>query len=158
MRTVMLACLGLSVIVVGCQNSDSSSSTVTLSRPVAARPSGGQKPMLPPVGKLDASHLASGQVTRPTRICEPNRNQHGEVVPTISEELGQSGQSSETLTSGRTAPSGVTVYQVRKGDTLWKIAKQHLGAGRRWKEIARVNPDLDYMKLRVGQRIRLPIN
>ncbi len=52
----------------------------------------------------------------------------------------------------------VTFYEIQKGDTLWKIAKQHLGDGNRYPEIFEANrevikdPDLIYP----GQMIRIP--
>ena len=51
-----------------------------------------------------------------------------------------------------------TFYEVKRGDTLSKIAEQHLGAGNRYPEIFEANreviknPDLIYP----GQMIRLP--
>ncbi len=48
--------------------------------------------------------------------------------------------------------------EIKKGDTLWKIAKQHLGDGNRYPEIFEANkevikdPDLIYP----GQMIRIP--
>jgi len=38
------------------------------------------------------------------------------------------------------APQGLT-YTVKPGDSLWTIAREHLGAGSRWKEIYEVNKD-----------------
>lgn len=32
-----------------------------------------------------------------------------------------------------------TTYTIKKGDTLWKIAKKKLGKGKRWKEIYKLN-------------------
>jgi LysM repeat protein len=47
-------------------------------------------------------------------------------------------------------------YVIRKGDTLWSIAKRKLGSGRRWKEIVDENPGLDPQRLVIGKVIRLP--
>lgn len=43
-------------------------------------------------------------------------------------------------------------YIVKKGDNLWKIAKEQLGRGSRWKEILALNPKLPMRKKR-GKRI-----
>ncbi|NVK21135.1 MAG: peptidoglycan-binding protein LysM [Kangiellaceae bacterium] len=54
------------------------------------------------------------------------------------------------------APKSV-IYEIRKGDTLWKIAEKHLGNGARYTEIFESNkeviknPDLIYP----GQKIRI---
>lgn len=59
-------------------------------------------------------------------------------------------------------PAGETrveYYTIRKGDTLWAIAKKHLGNGNEYKAIFEANrevikdPDLIYP----GQKIRIPI-
>ena len=54
------------------------------------------------------------------------------------------------------AVQAYTSYTVRRGDTLWSIAKQHYNDGQRWKEIVAANPGLDPTKLKVGQQIIVP--
>ncbi len=58
------------------------------------------------------------------------------------------------------APDAVFVsaasYQVRKGDTLFSIARKNYGDGKQWQRIATANPGLEPNKLRVGQTIALP--
>lgn len=45
---------------------------------------------------------------------------------------------------------------VRKGDTLWSIAQQHYGDGKRWQDIAEANPGIVPEKLAVDQTLVLP--
>lgn len=53
------------------------------------------------------------------------------------------------------SPSGQT-YVIRKGDTLWSIAERTYGSGKKWRDIAALNPTIDPRKLAVGQQILLP--
>ena len=47
--------------------------------------------------------------------------------------------------------------RVRRGDSLWRIAKRYLGRGNNWPKIAAVNPELaDPNRIRAGQLLRLP--
>lgn len=47
--------------------------------------------------------------------------------------------------------------QVRKGDSLWSLAKQHLGRGSAWTCLASANPQVvDYTHLAVGSVLRMP--
>ena len=50
-------------------------------------------------------------------------------------------------------------YTVRKGDTLWKIAREQTGNGHRWKYLFEFNKDRisDPAKLKAGQKIMIPI-
>jgi nucleoid-associated protein YgaU len=52
---------------------------------------------------------------------------------------------------------GYTDYTVREGDSMWMIAERWLGDGSRWSLIADANPAIDPDRLRVGQRIRIPV-
>lgn len=53
-------------------------------------------------------------------------------------------------------PAGVEEIRVERGDSLWKLAEQHLGSGLRWRELAALNPEISNPDLiYVGQVIRL---
>lgn len=47
------------------------------------------------------------------------------------------------------------IYIVRQGDTLWKIATEFLGDGKRYSEIIKLN-NLENGDITVGQRLNLP--
>lgn len=68
---------------------------------------------------------------------------------------------SEVVADGVEAPkseASVEYYEIKPGDTLWKIASDHLGDGNRYPEIFEANreviqdPDLIFP----GQKIRIP--
>ena len=45
---------------------------------------------------------------------------------------------------------------VRSGDSLWKLARRHLGHGLRWRELLQANPWItDPHQLRIGSQIRI---
>ena len=52
--------------------------------------------------------------------------------------------------------SEVKTYDIKPGDTYWSIATRHLGDGKRWQEIERLNPALNRNDLAIGQLITLP--
>ena len=47
-------------------------------------------------------------------------------------------------------------YKVKKGDTLYSIARSHYGDGKQWSKIASANPGLRPETLKVGQTIAVP--
>ena len=55
---------------------------------------------------------------------------------------------------GAAAPGGS--YVVKKGDTLFSIAKATYGNGNQWQRIASANPGLSPATLKAGQTIVLP--
>lgn len=55
-----------------------------------------------------------------------------------------------------TPTSSANQYTIKKGDTLYSIARSHYGDGKQWKKIVDANPGLDPAKLKVGQTIELP--
>ena len=90
-------------------------------------------------------------------------------VPT-AKSTPSAGGDTFTLGSGTPSPAGNSPaltpppapsakggnYTVRQGDTLWSIAKNHLGNGSRWREISNVNGGLKPEQLKVGSAIVLP--
>jgi nucleoid-associated protein YgaU len=57
----------------------------------------------------------------------------------------------------KNAHGSPSVITVQAGDTLWSLARLHLGRGSDWPRLAYTNPQLsDYVHLQVGSRLRLP--
>ena len=52
---------------------------------------------------------------------------------------------------------GYLEVEVQDGDSLWRLARRHLGQGHLWPRIAAANPDVDPDRLRVGTRLRVPV-
>jgi nucleoid-associated protein YgaU len=61
-----------------------------------------------------------------------------------------------SATPTASSSAGGNSYTVQRGDTLWKIASQHYGNGKKWHQIADANPGLSPQNLRAGQTIMLP--
>ena len=55
-----------------------------------------------------------------------------------------------------TAGATTASYTVKRGDTLYKIARERYGDGKAWNKIAAANPGLSPSTLKVGQKIVLP--
>lgn len=49
-------------------------------------------------------------------------------------------------------------HEVKKGETLWKIAEQHYGDGNLYPKIFEANRDIlkDPNRINVGQKLRIP--
>ncbi len=65
-------------------------------------------------------------------------------------------ESPRTAQPPRASPPAGPTYRVSSGDSLWKIAARVLGDGKRWREIAALNPGLDPDHLAVGDEIAVP--
>ena len=56
----------------------------------------------------------------------------------------------------RGSPPGAQIV-VRAGDTLWSMAREHLGCALSWPALAAANPEVtNYKKLQIGTRLSLP--
>jgi nucleoid-associated protein YgaU len=53
-------------------------------------------------------------------------------------------------------PPAPRTHTIRKGDTLWSLARVYLADPKRWKEIAEVNPGLVASALPIGKTITIP--
>jgi nucleoid-associated protein YgaU len=52
--------------------------------------------------------------------------------------------------------AGGNTYVVKPHDTLWKIAKEQLGNGKRWTEIKALNPEIQGNAIKTGQTLKMP--
>ncbi len=49
------------------------------------------------------------------------------------------------------------MVKVLKGDSLWSVAREHLGQGNAWNCLAIANPQVsDYTRLTIGTMLHLP--
>jgi nucleoid-associated protein YgaU len=60
--------------------------------------------------------------------------------------------------SGSDQYDATQYHEVKKGDTLWKIAEQYYGDGSLYKNIFEANRDIlkDPNVIRIGQKLRIP--
>lgn len=70
----------------------------------------------------------------------------------------EAGQAAKSASPNGPAPDGPgELHTVVAGDTLWGIAAENLGAGNRWPELAKLNPQIaDPNKIWPGDQVRLP--
>jgi nucleoid-associated protein YgaU len=60
-------------------------------------------------------------------------------------------------TASKTVRGSPPTITVQPGDTLWSLARVHLGRGSDWPRLAHANPEIsDYLHLQVGSRLRPP--
>lgn len=84
--------------------------------------------------------------------------QAGTVAVPAAEEPDSAG-TAQPLTRLAEQPVADEGYTIETGDDLWSVAERLLGEGRRWRELARANPDLladPTGQLTAGNRLRLP--
>jgi LysM repeat protein len=100
----------------------------------------GQKLTVPPLPNTSANEKASPGIL-PTGLFDK--------VKSIGRKLRPTGQNK---------PKTGRWYEVKDGDSLWRIASDELGSGSRYKEIAKLNATTlhDENDLMVGMRLRLP--
>jgi len=102
--------------------------------------------------KLAENYLGSGARWRELREMNP---------------AGTDARPAEFLLLGSTVlvPAGVAgrkvvaakIVTVKKGNTLWSMAREHLGRGTAWKCLAEANPELgEPEQLQIGTQVRLP--
>jgi len=57
----------------------------------------------------------------------------------------------------RTVRGSPVTITVERGDSLWSLARGHLGRGSDWPRLAHANPQIsDYLHLQVGSQLQLP--
>ena len=100
--------------------------------------------------KLAEIYLGNGARWRELRGMNPTRTNRPELLLLGSTVLVP------TRVVGRGTPVAKSVT-VQKGDTLWGLAREHLGRGAAWKCLAETNPELgEPTRLQIGQRVMMP--
>jgi nucleoid-associated protein YgaU len=100
--------------------------------------------------KLAEIYLGNGGRWRELRGMNPTGTNRPELLLLGSTVLVPTG------VAGRGTPVAKSVT-VRKGDTLWGLAREHLGRGAAWKCLAEANPELgEPTRLQIGQRVMMP--
>lgn len=107
----------------------------------------GSESRLPPV--------SLGDLARYYRLL---RQQQENEQAEVAQEAPQSQRRPRTLAPRSVRPAPARAVRVERGDSLWKLAKEHLGRGSEWPQLARLNPEIiDPDLIHVGQWIRLPV-
>lgn len=98
---------------------------------------------------------ASGVIANGGGVCAKSYSlNNGRIAgygrPAFGEQVKQTEPDAATGES-----TSYTVYTIKKGDTLWGIAKKHLGAGSRYKEIMTLN-GMKSTGIRAGRTLKIP--
>ena len=106
----------------------------------------------------DARKLRAGVVLRipPLSGAEPKAPGIVDVAPVGTKPAVPAGAKPAAPAA---SAAGQTAYQVKEGDTFYRIAQHELGSGDRWNELFELNKDVVKGKperLRPGQTIQLP--
>ena len=77
------------------------------------------------------------------------------VTPTVHRAPAQPHRSAKAV-KGDAPAQQANSYKVKKGDTLYHIAKAEYGDGKKWTVIASANPGISPQSLKAGQMLRIP--
>jgi nucleoid-associated protein YgaU len=99
--------------------------------------------------KLARRYLGSGARWPELRSLNPATTEPAEVLRQGSSILVPESAAGQSATARRVV--------VKKGDTLWALARTHLGHARAWSCLASANPEVsDYARLQIGMTLDLP--
>ncbi|MGE0406912.1 MAG: LysM peptidoglycan-binding domain-containing protein [Candidatus Korobacteraceae bacterium] len=111
------------------------------------------KPLMHPGEQRNAAIVRSGRQHPVVRRSRTERNPVSKVsVKKAAKQLPLMRVETSLL-----QPSGLRTIRVRRGDSLWQLAKRHLGSGRHWQALWRANAHIanpSYIK--AGDVIVLP--
>jgi 5'-nucleotidase len=139
MKNLMLTAMVISIgfLTVGCANSKKP--------PVATNES---------VTDLNAAPAAprDGGYAGPINAAPAPAPVYAEPAPAVTE----TPTTAAPAAGGTAATAGGSSYTVKKGDTLFSIARSAYGNGNQWQRIAQANPGLSPTTLKAGKTIVIP--
>jgi nucleoid-associated protein YgaU len=130
-----LAALTLAVVVIGCAKKDNAAAVNESVTDVNVAPVPPREPEVAFTAPADAAPVPAA----PEPVW-------AEPAPAVS----------ETPVAAAPASTGGGSYTVKKGDTLFSIAKQSYGSGKDWQRIVAANPGLSPSTLKAGKTIVIP--
>lgn len=144
MRYVIGPVLALAIVLIGgCQENSPDNGM-----------SGRDEPPVTPASRVGAYE----EVPSPT---DPDFDDSGFEPPLIADEpsptptMGDYPSPSPVVDPAPSSGSPA-VHVVRKGDTMWSLARQYLGDPRQWKRIARANPGIKHDDIPIGTKLLIP--
>ena len=131
MRYLAIATIVLAVMAPGCKRKQPAPQTIAVEPPM--RPIESLKPVTPPPAPPRPKATVTAVAPKPATA------------------------SARTVKVVKPAPAPkLRTHTIKKGDTLWSLAKNYLGDGRRWPEIVKANPGLKPERLQIGQTLNIP--
>jgi nucleoid-associated protein YgaU len=117
----------------------------------------GQKLMIPPAVSLSNPPLPGSSAPVPTAsgvLSGPGFTK----VDSIGQRHLPEGTEKPAVTTKAVSPKSGSVYTVKEGDSLWRIASEQLGDGNRYKEIVKLNGGVlsNEDDLQVGMQLKMP--
>ena len=106
-----------------------------------------QQPASKPASSMSQARPSALDVSAPVASSTPTY-QPAPVTPPVEPTTAQPVMAVSSVSGGN--------YKVKKGDTLYSIAKQRYGDGKQWQKIASANPGVSPSTLRVGQSLVIP--
>lgn len=153
--------LGLAMLA-GCQaQSKPAAGTITpnvlnvASQPTQHRPSVYAMPAVAPA----SSAAAAGSVGVPAYLPPEGSTTSAPPVGLVASQQPQidhAQPASTRIAALKARKAQGKTYLVKRGDTLFQIARDQCGSGSKWRQISALNPGLTPANLKAGQKLLMP--
>ncbi len=90
------------------------------------------------------------------KSCRQQNQVLAQQITDLEYQLAQADKAATVQTTYTQTPADNATYLVVEGDSLWRIATQQLGSGKRYKEILALNPQINQNSLAIGTVLKLP--
>lgn len=148
-------------LAAGCQpqNKQDPNASASAVRPaaldVSAAPASTPMYRPAPVRAVAVVPPAEPAITQTPVLDAPAKGESEKPTPHQSAKPATVAKATHSSKAKAVAASGDS-YKVKKGDTLYAIAKAQYGDGKKWERIAAANPGLTPGTLRAGQTLTIP--
>ncbi len=113
----------------------------------------------PPPAVRPVGNSMNPSTSEPVEFVDPTTagaNASADVDDRVIEPLPDPEPTVSPYPTPKPAPKPLRTYVIKKGDNFWNIAKNELGDPVRMKDLEDANPNIDPMKLQIGDEILLP--